>query len=335
MTRTAPLISLCSAMALPEGGGDVPEWIHLLPAGEVCTADGRGPYLVKSLQAIAAGLAPGEKLPIDECHSTDLAATRGDPAPARGWIVELQAREDGLWGKVEWTGEGLRLMADKAYRGISPAVLHDKAMTVLGVLRASLTNTPNLLGLIALHSEGGPSEESGMDWKAKLIELLGLDSAADDAAISAALTAKLEGGDGGNGGGDAAVALNHQLGNQAVVALQSELAGVTTQLNQLRDERSRDQATAFVDAAIAEGRVGCKPLRDDYIALHMANPAQAVKMIAAMPALKGSTAALALAPETDAGGLDAADHQVIALMGLDPEDYRKSLEASGKRKEAL
>ena len=34
---------------------------------------------------------------------------------ARGWIVNLEARDDGLWGQVEWTAHGSALMADKAY----------------------------------------------------------------------------------------------------------------------------------------------------------------------------------------------------------------------------
>jgi len=65
--------------------------------------------------------------------------------------VELQARANGLWGRVEWTGVGRRLLLDGAYRGISPVIKHNKAKVVLSVLRASLTNTPNLLGLVSLH----------------------------------------------------------------------------------------------------------------------------------------------------------------------------------------
>lgn len=151
----ADSIALCSAVALPATGG-VPEWVHIIPAGQVRTIDGRGPYTVPNMVALAAAsLAAGDKLPIDENHATDKGAALGLPAPARGWIVALEARSDGLWGKVDWTGSGRKLMLEKAYSGISPVLVHDRANVVARLLRASLTNTPNLQGLTTLHSSNG------------------------------------------------------------------------------------------------------------------------------------------------------------------------------------
>lgn len=148
-------IALCSAVTIPATDG-VPEWVHLLPAGQVRTVDGRGPYMVANMAALAAAsLKGGQKLPIDENHATDKGAVLGLPAPARGWIVALEARSNGLWGKVQWTGPGRKLMQEKAYAGISPVIVHDKANTVALLLRASLTNTPNLQGLATLHSATG------------------------------------------------------------------------------------------------------------------------------------------------------------------------------------
>ncbi len=339
MNRPSQLLALCSAMALPETAAadpSAPEWIHLLPAGRVETHDGRGPYVVKSMQAIADHLGEGGRLPIDECHAIDRAAPLGNPAPARGWIVALQAREDGppetqgLWGRVEWTGTGRQLMADKAYRGISPVILHDIAKNVLGVLRASLINTPNLKGLVALHGE-----EDGMDWKAKLIEMLGLDGAADDAAIEAALMAWKDKAAAGSGAAQQG-ALDGGLGNEIVVALQGELAAVTGRLNTLTEATQRNEATAFVDAAIGEGRVGLKPLRDEYIALHMANPAQAKKLIGGMPAIKGTTRTDAVPTgEADESDLDPGDRQVMAMFGVSEDDYKAGLKSQGRKQEAL
>lgn len=48
---------------------------------------------------IRASMAAG-KLPVDECHATDKAAPDGRQAPARGWIVQMEVRADGLWGRV-------------------------------------------------------------------------------------------------------------------------------------------------------------------------------------------------------------------------------------------
>ena len=323
MKRKPSLVSaLCSALSVPAGDG-VPEWVHLLPAGSVRTVDGRGPYTVKSLQAIAtASLPNGGKLPIDECHAIDRAQPLGMSAPARGWIVELQAREDGLWGRVEWTPTGQQLMEEKAYVGISPAILHTQAGEVLQVLRASLTNTPNLQGLVSLHSEN-----STMDFRALLIEALGLDGEADDAAIAAALKAKM-----------ATLSQHSQdvLTNPAVIALQSQLTDVTGQLAAIQEEGKRGAAAAFVDAAIAAGRVGVKPLREDYISMHMQNPDQAKRMIESLPAVGGAVVpGNPAAPANKAGELAAEDRLVMSLFGIDEAAYRAEQVALGIVKEAL
>jgi len=351
MPKPSTTIALCSALAIP-ACDDPPEWLHLLPAGEIFTNDGRGPYRVGDVAALMANsLAAGEKLVLDENHSTDLAGPRGEEAPARGWIVELQQRSDGVWGQTNWTDVAVSRRIWKEYRGVSPVILHRQDGTIDAVLRASLTNKPNFRGLTALHSE------ESMDFRAWLIEALGLDSTADDAAIQAALKAKLEAK-----GGDSEIALQSALapiasvlglaasadaaavlagvqqlragdGSDArITALQSELTNVTNQLNTLQSDGKKKAAENFVDGAIAAGRVGIKPLRDDYIALHMENPSRTEKQINAMPILKGGVT-LTTTPGADLkpGELGAADNNVIALMGLDPEEYKKSLAAAGQQ----
>lgn len=321
MTRPANLLALCAALPV-EAGDDVPEWIHLLPAGEIRTVDGRGPYRAASLAELAAvSLQSGQKLVLDECHASDVAWKHSGSAPARGWIVALEARDDGLWGKVEWTPTGKQLMAEKAYAGISPVISHDTNGRVLRLLRASLTNTPNLQGLTALHSE-----ETSMDWKAKLIELLGLDSEADDAAIDAALTAKMT--------QTSAHSVEQILTHPTVVALQNQVNDLSAQVTAANESRARDAATAFVDAAIAEGRVGLKPVRDDYIALHMTDADKAKKLVEAMPKIGGSVIQ-GDPPAAVDGALTADDRQVMALFNISEEEYRASQASLGQKKEAL
>lgn len=313
---------------MPFAAGDaVPEWINLLPAGEVRTVDGRGPYTVASMAAVAAAsLQDGDKLALDENHATDKGAVLGLPAPARGWIVALEARDDGLWGKVDWTPTGRQLMEDKAYKGVSPAILHDAKNRVARVLRASLTNTPNLQGLVSLHSENGP-----MDWKAKLIELLGLDSNADDAAIEAALAAKMAAP-----ADKTALCAADVLALPQVVALQAQIGDLTNTIATLTDGQARQKAEAYVDAAIRSGRVGVKPLRDDYIALHMQNPTQAEKLIGGMPRVVGATITTdAVDDQGGAAALGAEDRLVMSLFGVAEDDYKASLKRDGLNVEAL
>jgi phage I-like protein len=165
--------------------GGAAEWIMLLPlgnAGVINTVDSRGPYRVSDAAKLAAESlqAAGGRLPIDENHATDLAAPNGGPSPARGWATALEVRPDGIYGKVEWSAPGAMLMSDKAYRFISPAFTADKAGNILGLLRASLTNTPNLRGMAALHAQ-----ETHMDLLAQLRKLLGLADDADAGAVVA------------------------------------------------------------------------------------------------------------------------------------------------------
>lgn len=336
MSRPVPV--LCSAIELPAGG--VPDWLHLLPATEAHTADGRGPYRVADAAALmAASLPAGGKLVLDENHATDLIAPKGGSAPARGWIVALESRADGIWGQVEWTGSGRQMIEDRQYRGVSPVITHRADGTVTGILRASLTNTPNLTGLVSLHME------NTMDLRQTLVELLKLDGDADDAAILAALRTKM-----GDGGDAATVALQSALkpialaagltetadaaavlvgvqqlasgGDDKITALQSEIAGLTTQIGALETAGKRKDAVAVIDAAIAAGRIGVRAARDEYIALQMSDPARTTKLIAAMPTVKTGQIVTGDAPE--------GQETNPALLASKGAAYQKKLAAEGQ-----
>lgn len=179
--KATTTVILSFALAAADG---VPEWVMLLPAGaSVATHDERGPYVVGDRAQLIAASLQGGRIPLDENHSTDLAAPSGAPSPARGWIVEIQERpEGGLFGRVEWTAAGKALMADRAYRFISPVVaIGKKDNRVQRILRASLTNTPNLRDMVALNAEGADMNEL----LAQLRTILGLKDDADQAAVIA------------------------------------------------------------------------------------------------------------------------------------------------------
>lgn len=174
------------------------QWVHLLPIGEFSGNDGRGPYSVATADE-AAGVvarsvkvANGRDLVVDFDHQTDFAAVHGvgGVAPAAGWIKELAARADGVWGRVEWTATAAHQLAERAYRFISPVFVHDHpdGGRVLALVRAGLTNTPNLRQLTAV-----ASEEKTMDPAGALNELrkiYGLSaSTPPDAVVEAARTA--------------------------------------------------------------------------------------------------------------------------------------------------
>lgn len=157
------------------------QWVHLLPAGAFAGRDGRGPYRLDAPSAVIAASreVTGRRLmPIDYDHQLDFATTNGKPAPAAGWIKALQAQTDGIWGLVEWTERAADHLARREYRYLSPVFVHTPDGKVLHVLRAALTNNPNLDQLTAL-----ASMETNMDNLAELRKLLSLPVDADMAAI--------------------------------------------------------------------------------------------------------------------------------------------------------
>ena len=294
-------------------GGGVPEWVHLVPDGTFKGVDGRGPYtLADPAGVIATSMAAG-KLAIDENHAIDLSGPQGQPSPARGWIVAMEARADGIWGRVEWTESGRALMADAAYRGISPVFVHDKSGRIQRVLRAALTNTPNLGELAKLNHQQEPS----MDL-IKMRSLLGLAADADEAAILSAIERQ-------SAAATQATALQAQLATLQAAAIKPEtVVALQAQVAELQAGAARTKAVAAVDAAIAAGKQ-IVALRDHYVARHMADPASVEAELAKLPSIHagGLTAAQAAARHDaeDGDGLTQDEMSICKKMGIEPKKY--------------
>lgn len=345
------LIALAASAALPAPGQDgaVPDWVQLLPVvkGEVATFDGRGPYHVEDLNAIIqASMAWERGIPIDENHATDLRP--GHEAPARGWITELQARGDGLWGRVEWTPFGRRLVKSKAYRGISPVLMVDPTdkRTVKLIPRASLVNVPNLRGLAALNTE----ETSRMEGMSKIAEKLGLaaDASLDqilakigsmdhkkadkpDAALQAALTEIGTTVGLPTGTPDAIVAAVKvaKAGGGDVVALQAQVTTLQAELTKLNDASKRTTSEAYVDGEMKKGRTGITAAnRETLITLHMSQPDQAKTIIEAQPIVAPSTVIAKVTPPVGADGqvqLNSEQLAACTALGVTPDAFKKTL----------
>lgn len=344
------LIALAASAALPALGSDgsVPEWVQLLPVakGAVETFDGRGPYHVTDLQSvIQASMAWERGIPIDENHATDLRP--GHEAPARGWIIELQARDDGLWGRVEWTAAGRALVADKAYRGISPVLMVDPKdkRTVKLIPRASLVNVPNLRGLAALNTE----ETSRMEGMSKIAEKLGLPADAsldqilakigsmseksDDVAPAALQAAMTEIGTtvglptGSPEAIVAAVKVKAGAGGD-VVALQAQVTTLQAELTTLKDGAKRAASEAYVDAEMKKGRTGITAAsREHLITLHMSQPDQAKAIIEAQPIVTPTAVVPKVTPPAATGEveLNAEQLQACEALGLTADAFKKTL----------
>lgn len=332
MTHPAPTIAVACHAALP-ASGDATDWVQLLPAGTFRGADGRGPYRVPDAEAlIAASLADGP-LVIDEAHATDLAAPKGGAAPAQGWIVALEARQDGIWGRVEWTPLGQRALQDRLYRGISPVFAQRKDGTVLRLLRAALTNAPNL-PLATLHSEQGNS----MDLLMRLRQALGLGEDAEEEAVLTALEGRMAGmkamhaqlagklGLAEDAEGDAIVtALQSRLEAATdATTLRGELVALQAQVKTLEGEKARDKATLAVDDAIKAGKPIPKTLRDHYIARHMQDPKAVELELGALPSLHAG----GLDPKQQEGA--AVDLQDATVIAAHAQELQRKEAAAGR-----
>lgn len=350
--------------------GEAPEWVHLTPAGTFSGADGRGPFKLEDTDDVIRTSMAAGKLPIDENHAVDKAAPEGRPSPARGWIVEMQARADGLWGRVEWTGSGAELMRDKAYRGISPVFTHTKeGGRVVRVLRAALTNDPNLT-LTTLHSRS-----VSMDFHAKMRLALGLPAdAAEDAMLTSVSAHALAGSTLGkvsaalglatdaksddivagatakaaDAGKLAAIAahckaaglelekltpteLQTQLMARSGSATETELRQTVISLQSRLDTMAGDQAKEKAVAFVDAAIVAGKPIK----ALRDHYIARHQKDA---PAVETEVNALVSihgggivkAPQPAQGGLDAEEASVAQMMGIDPKKFLESKAALEK-----
>lgn len=345
-----PFITAAALFSIADGAA-VPEWIHLLPAGELRMNQERGtikPLAPGALPILCTfdGRDPIDRVPVDVNHANAKRGTQGADTPAYGWLVELSARADGLWGRVEWNATGRKAIEERAYRGVSAELMVAADGTIIGIRGASLTNHPNIKGLSPVFQSAGEDDDMDKflkDLKAKL----GLkDDATPEAVLQAVndlaegngvLSARIAEIGKAAGAADGAkpeavlqsvttlaakAAATGTGDDKAIEGLRAELQTVTTELNTLKTNTAREKATAFVDGAIAEGRVGVKPLREHYIERHMSAPADVEKEIAAQPKLSGTTI-LPAAPPAD-GALTEEEKGAARMMGISEDDFKKS-----------
>lgn len=339
------LLQTAAFVFAPPAAGDVPEFVHLLPAGTFTGVDGRGPFLIDDADRLIAGsMTPGRKLPIDINHAIDHLSSEGKDTPAVGWIVSLETRDDGIWGRVEWTERGRALVAGKAYGFVSPVFTHTtkEPRRVLQLLRASLCNDPNLI-LTALHTR----HQKELEMNKQLREALGLAADADDNAVldgvrtalntSTTVAAGLSkialaAGLAATADADAIVtAINARKGDATTIeALESQVTALNTRLTEVTTATAQKEAERVVDAAITAGKI-VPALRDRYIARHVKEPAEVEAEIKLLPSLNsGGLAGRRDLDNPDNEGLSDTDLAVCQQMGLDPKAFAAQAKAISK-----
>lgn len=311
-------IAICFEIA---ADGALPESLMLVPPGATVQGrDGRSWNNPDPSAIIRFFQERGLKIPIDIEHATELLAPGGNPAPATGWCVELESKEDGsVWAKVEWNVKGAALVTNREYSYYSPAYFYNrKTMDIIGVKSVGLTNTPNL-NIPALNSE--QHKEDFM--LKKLIALLGLsETATEDVVLNSITTLKTE----------HATALNHAASpplDRFVPRADHDLAlnRATTAETELKAMKASQLDTAInheIDAALAAGKI--TPGTKDY---HIAQCRQE----GGLDRFKAYCAAApVIADNSDLGqrkletgtALNAEEKAACIALGISEEDYIKA-----------
>ena len=241
--KHSQLNSCALTLSAQDTGRPQQQWVHLLPAGRFSGRDGRGPYVVKDAPAIIEASrrhAGKTQLPIDYDHQSDFSAVPGvgGTAPAAGWITALQIRTDGIWGLVEWTERAAAQLGAREYRYLSPVFRHTPEGDVKAIIRAALTNSPNL-DLTAVAAAGDTMEDDDLD---ELRGLLGLTDDADIGAITEAVRQLLQ-------------STNSATPDLSKFVPIGDFERVTIELNKLNKGVTVQMATREVSDQIERGRL--------------------------------------------------------------------------------
>ncbi|MBK1710583.1 phage protease [Marichromatium gracile] len=308
----------CAQALAPSAGGAPPEWLLLVPAGEIAGRDGRA-YRNDRPEAVVAAFEPEAEIPLDWEHATHLRAPRGEQAPAAGWISALALCDGAVWGRVAWTAAGAEAVRARAYRYYSPAYRLDAEGRVTRLLSVGLTNQPNLR-LPALNQRTRP-EDPAMDETIR--QALDLPEGATPAQAVTAIEALR-------------TRLDHARTEAATpdLARFAPRADLDAALNraqaaeQALAEGRRAELAREIDALIAEGlnRARITPATVDYHRAQAATAGGLERLRAYLdtaPALVGTAPGAGGAPPATPPGLDAAQRRIAAAFGLGAEDLER------------
>lgn len=324
----APILAL-----MAEQAGERTAWVHLIPTGTFSGIDGRGPYLMNDPVAVMKATREytgKRKIVIDYEHQSMKGESIGLPAPAAGWIVGLETRDDGIWGLVEWTDKAAAHITSKEYRYISPVFKHTNEGAVLFLLNAALTNSPNLDQLTALNRAEATTMNENLTAKLKAVaKLLGLpETASQDEILAKVQEIAALAGDLAELTGDPSFSANTAKPDPTKFVPIGDFERVVAEGNKLRHGISQHAAEEHVLSHINKGNLA-PYLREWGISLCMTNKGHFDSFMSRVgPHFSALTTPTNLGQypsgKADKSGLLADELAVCANMGLTPEQFTKA-----------
>ena len=318
--------------ALTTQAGQAPEWVRLLPLGDFPLGDDREPLWVDQ-EALAAMVAHFQERGLDLVVDYEHQTLSGHKAPAAGWIKELEAREDGLWARMEWTATAQDHLAAREYRYFSPVLrLEDKTRRPLALLHAALTNTPAINGLTPLVAKRqippDPPLEKGGNYGLAGQQGEGLKSDSLKHLQDLAVLLGLPENAGASRVRGAVLALKGNL---------EHLQGVQEELAALKEELATRTVQEEVEAAIASGKI--QPCQRDSALRYARQDLEGFRSYVENALPQAPLGRLNLSPnprgDRSAGeGLTPQQILICQKMGVSPEAF-KAQETYLKRENLL
>lgn len=309
-------IALCEA----NGAISAPAYIQILPTGAITPNDGRGPWNMDNPQAVIDATKSrlgGLELMVDYNHQSEHSARNGQPAPAAGWISELEARPEGIFGKVKWTERGENAVKSREFRYISPVFNHDAKGRIKSIVSCALTNTPALEMQALCEAEtNNPTEERSMDSKL-VAQALGLSEKTTEAEIITACAEARK----------AQCEAQKEPDPAKYVPIDAHNA-VMAELAKLKKEQCEAKAAALVSDAKAKGKLA--PAMENWAKSYaQSDPGGFKAWLEAAPELGLDKEVVQGKPEPDAKRQTLSDEErvVCQAMGIDEKAF---LEEAGK-----
>lgn len=316
-------LALNTDLSATVSDGKAPEWVELIPPGpQVTGRDGRQWLFDEQAGMLVQSSFTGRSidLPIDWEHATQHRATKGEDAPAAGWIKQLEIRGGALWGFVDWTPRASAQVINREYRFLSPVFDFDPDTTrIARLVSAGLTNKPNFL-LTALNQE--TPENTPVKLSPALLTALGLpETATEEQAIAATtqLKATVQASN-----TEQRPNLEQFVPRADYNALESRATNAEQALAAQKKTEHDKAVDALITSATQAGKI--TPATVDY---HRAacqdetGLARFKAFVEAAPVVAAATNLGERKPDNTATALNAEEQKVAALLGMSEAEFIK------------
>jgi phage I-like protein len=356
-TRSALALAACH-FQLAAPAADRTLWLQATPDGLFRPADGREmPVAAWRIdQAVASKVIErfrARRTPpvVDYEHQTLHKEQNGQPAPAAGWMRDIEYRAgEGLFIQVELTARAADLLTAGEYRYFSPVFMFDPVTgDVLDMLMGAITNNPAIDGMQALALQaaatfGLPTTEEPIvnELLKAVIAALGLaETATEEEAIAAlksmtgeqaALCAQLGIAAGSKHSAMLAACTGLKAAAKPDPAKFVPVEAFTSVQNQLAALTARvdgDAAERLIQDGLADGRIlpAMEGWARDLAKSDMAALSKYLEQAAPIAALTKTQTGGQPPAGGGEGALSAEEMAVCSRMGLTPEQFKAAKES--------